>query len=457
MAFENGLIIYIGAYGPFSKFYSWRESMFSARIFVLVISLISLIYDYVLSKIADKQRKRPLPDEVSDIYDKERYQKYLDYVADNKKLANRYKIIDVILLIILVVSPVFAWIEDVCNENTYGIFFVTLLVFWVISTVIGVFQSYESTFKIEEKYGLNKKDKKEFYKDEVLNNGLEFFLLAGMGAIFTYVGEHMAGWTNDFSVGYSKVLYICIGIAIVVIVFIVLAQGISYLLLHKQYTFTPLEEGELKDKINKLQESSKKKVKNIFVYDESKKSTRKNAFLLKLYFVYREFGIADNFINENAEGELLAVLSHEIGHLKHKKNILNFLSYGLWVLEAFAVIYLMANPTVCLAINKWVRDSFDINANNYYMLMTVYLGVIKPLLFCTQIFGNYRIRSEEYEADREAVKNGYGKDLVKTFKALSSDELVNVNPHPVIEFLEYDHPGMYQRIKAINEACEKLS
>ena len=40
----------------------------------------------------------------------------------------------------------------------------------------------------------------------------------------------------------------------------------------------------------------------------------------------------------------------------------------------------------------------------------------------------------------------------KTFKRLSNDELVNVNPHPIIEFLEYNHPGMYQRIKAIREA-----
>ena len=35
--------------------------------------------------------------------------------------------------------------------------------------------------------------------------------------------------------------------------------------------------------------------------------------------------------------------------------------------------------------------------------------------------------------------------------------LVNVNPHPFIEFTQYDNPGMYRRIKAIKEAEENIS
>ena len=38
---------------------------------------------------------------------------------------------------------------------------------------------------------------------------------------------------------------------------------------------------------------------------------------------------------------------------------------------------------------------------------------------------------------------------------MTSDELINVNPASIIEFLEYDHPGMYHRIKAIMEANQK--
>ena len=103
-------------------------------------------------------------------------------------------------------------------------------------------------------------------------------------------------------------------------------------------------------------------------------------------------------------------------------------------------------------MNTWIRSSVNTSVNNYYILIAVYSACFTPLGKAIGIFNNYRSRCEEYEADREAVKNGYGEALITTFKRLSSDELVNVNPHPIIEFLEYNHPGMYQRIKAIREA-----
>ena len=162
-------------------------------------------------------------------------------------------------------------------------------------------------------------------------------------------------------------------------------------------------------------------------------------------------------MNENAEDELLAVLSHEVGHLKHKKDIRNFISYGIDAIFIIIAICLIANPAVCLWIQAWVRESFDITYANYYVYFVVYSYIVTPIMFLVNVFESYKSKWEEYEADREAVKNGYGEVLITTFKTLSSDELVNVNPHPFIEFTQYDHPGMYRRIKAIKEAEENIS
>ncbi len=71
------------------------------------------------------------------------------------------------------------------------------------------------------------------------------------------------------------------------------------------------------------------------------------------------------------------------------------------------------------------------------------------------IFNNYVSRKEEYEADDNAVKEGYGEALIQTFKTLSSDELVDVNPAPIIEFIEFDHPGMYNRIHHIHQQIQE--
>ena len=422
--------------------------MFSARIFILAAMLIKLIYNEILSHVADVQRKKPLPEEVADVYDAERYQTYLNYTADIKKLRNKFKVIDLAIECVLILSPMYSYIDKLCNSNPYGTFFITYVVIWIVGMITEVFASYEITFGILEKYGINKKDKKEFAKDFILEQVLNLFVTVVLMVIAIYVGEHMAIWTNNYTVGLLRSVIICALVIAVLLIFICIAQLLSYAVLRKQYTFTEMEEGELKDKINKLQESSKKKVKKIYIYNESKKTTTKNAFLLKLLW-HKEFGIADNFMNENAEDELLAVLSHEVGHLKHKKDLRNFISYGIKAVAIVIVVLLIANPSPCLSIHAWVRDSFNVSYNNYYLLFVVYSYIVTPIMFLVSIFEAYRSRCEEYEADREAVKNGYGEALIKTFKTLSSDELVNVNPHPFIEFTEYDHPGMYQRIKAI--------
>ena len=55
----------------------------------------------------------------------------------------------------------------------------------------------------------------------------------------------------------------------------------------------------------------------------------------------------------------------------------------------------------------------------------------------------------------EAVKNGLGEELITTFSKMTSDELIDLNPHPVLEWLDFDHPGMYRRISYIREATTK--
>ena len=171
----------------------------------------------------------------------------------------------------------------------------------------------------------------------------------------------------------------------------------------------------------------------------------------------REFGIADNFMKGNSERELLAVLSHEIGHLKHKKTIWNYISYSFFVIMFGLIVYLISHGQLVITITHWINQSFGLEFNNYFLLFGFYTSLYQPFDALISVYASNVTRLEEYEADREAVKNGYGDELIQTFKRLSSDELVNVNPSPIIEFLEYDHPGMYRRIKAILNEKKKLT
>lgn len=79
----------------------------------------------------------------------------------------------------------------------------------------------------------------------------------------------------------------------------------------------------------------------------------------------------------------------------------------------------------------------------------------RPIAYLCEIPTNYVSRKHELEADANAVAEGYGKDLIEYFKASSKKELRNVNPHPLVEFLEFSHPALPKRLRAIEDAMRQ--
>lgn len=426
----------------------------SACLFLVIMLTIKLIYDGILAKIETVQRKKPLPKEVSDIYDADRYNKFIAYSSDKKNLYFIESILSLIIDVAIIYSPFYKMIEQKC-DGIYALTLWTFLILTILAFIIKIPFDYYDVFTLETKYELNKKDLKEFIKDEAISLIFGTTIISGLFALAVYFGENISKWTNNFTVEWTGTLKVCAIVLAIAFLIYVLLQFISLFVIRLIYKFTPMPEGELKSEILNLLGKLQKKIKAINVYNESKKSVKKNAFLMKLLF-YKEFGIADNFMNENSHRELLAVLSHEIGHLKHKKNILNYIVWGTIALAIATFTFLLHDPKIIFAINEWTKASFGLTKNNYYLYFLIYTNIIVPLFFIFSTFDNYRSRQEEYEADREAIKNGYGSEMITTFKTISNEELINVNPHPLIEFLNYNHPGMYNRIKAIEEGISKI-
>lgn len=428
----------------------------SARLVFIILNVLDLIWSMIKARIAKIQRSKPLPEEVSDIYDKDRYQTFLNYKSDNKRIYFVSKLIQFIIDTVIILSPIYAWIENISNKNVYVIVIITVVILMLIDEIVSIPFDYYNTFVIREKYKLNKMNLKEFVKDTIVETIMQLLIVTAIMEVFTALVTEMNDFAVTYRFGYFKSFLVCLAIAAAFFVFLVIMVVIQIVSLRIQYKFTLLEEGDLRNKINDLQESSKKKVKRIYVYDESKRSVSKNAFLLKFLF-YREFGIADNFLNENSERELLAVLSHEIGHLKHKKNAMDYSKYALFVLLFIGLWIILAKPDMVpqgSVFLGWINKSFNITVPNNYLVFSMILGIGRPILSLFGIFGNYRQRKEEYEADQEAVKNGYGEELIATFKRMSSDELIDINPHPLMVILYHDHPTIYQRIVAIRKAAQ---
>lgn len=409
--------------------------------------ILSLIYEGILLSLNRIQRKKPLPKEVDDIYSKIRYKRFLRYKNDQQKASVVHSCITTLIYLVLIHTSFFSWLESF-TSNPYILCILTFVVIEGCMEIIDVLFSYHHTFHIDEKYNMNRNTKKKFFKDKFVDILLG---LTGSGVLYLLIVfflEHYVSWTKSISIG--KAIYIELIILCIVGVFIVLFSWISYVVFKKRYEFHDLEEGELRSKIIEMMRDSKKKVKKIQVYNESKVSTKKNAFLLKFLWI-KEFGIADNFLLENSEEELLGVLAHEIGHLKHKKNIYNYIKYGLYVLIGILFVLLLSHSYVLTECIQIVTKSMNVRSNNYYVFQFMISFLFQPIVFLIHEYFLFVSRQEEYEADQNAVANGYGDALIEVLKEISKDELVDVNPHRVVEILEYDHPGMYRRILAMEK------
>ena len=60
----------------------------------------------------------------------------------------------------------------------------------------------------------------------------------------------------------------------------------------------------------------------------------------------------------------------------------------------------------------------------------------------------------ERRADTFAAELGYGDELISALRKLVKDSLSNMNPHPVVVKLTYNHPPLHERIELI-EAKKK--
>ncbi len=422
------------------------------KILLTLFLILDFGYHLLFTVLNNKQRKKPLPKEVSDVYDENRYQTFINYKSDYRKLSLVTKVCTMLLDLVLIYSNFFSFLESF-TKNPYLLVLISSIILLIINSIFSYIIDYYRTFTIEEKYGMNKKDLKEFNKDFFINLILELSLSVCVYLFITFVCESIGSYSQTHSITYLQSLGICLLIIGAFALIIVFFMFMSYLSLKKQYEFSELENGPLRVKIEDMMKDCKKKVQKIQVYNESKKSTSKNAFLLKLLWI-REFGIADNFMNENCEDELLAVLAHEIGHLKHKKDIYDYSKYVLLGIVLILFVWLLPHIELIKDLNSMILTSFNLTTNNYYVSFLVVSILLNPLSIIFEAYSNTITRIQEYEADDHSVKMGYGKELIHTFKQLSNDELVDVNPHPFVEFMTYNHPGMYNRIKHIQEKME---
>jgi STE24 endopeptidase len=176
--------------------------------------------------------------------------------------------------------------------------------------------------------------------------------------------------------------------------------------------------------------------------DGSKRSSKANAFFTG-FGRFRRIVLFDTLVQQQTVPELVAVLAHEVGHFK-RKHILK--SIGLSLATTFMLFWLFSRILASPALS----EAFGFAQPSVEAAFTILYWLYAPFSLVTSLLAHALSRKFEFEADAFArEKTGDAPSLSSALKKLSVDSLSNLNPHPWKVFLDYSHPPVTQRLKAL--------
>lgn len=409
--------------------------------FIIIITI--LILDYLFERYLDYLNgtylSYELPNELSGIYDAEKYRKSQEYFRANQSFSMITSTISMIAILLMLFLNGFAYVDNFVRQYTANPILLALLFFGIIGLVADVlftpFSVYD-TFVIEEKFGFNKTTVKTFILDKLKGWLLGAVIGGGLMSLIIWIYE---------STGNMFWVFAWIAVSVFMIFFTMFYSTLIVPLFNKQ---TPLEAGELRTAIEEFAVKAGFKLDNIFVIDGSKRSAKSNAYFSGLGSKKR-IVLYDTLIKQHTVEELVAVLAHEIGHYKKKHTltgiILSIVQTGLmlFILSFFIQKNSPLSAALCKALGT-TKPSFHIGIVAFGILYT-------PFSFILGLGMNILSRKHEYAADRFAGEKYSPLPLQSALKKLSVDNLSNLRPHPLYVFFHYSHPTLLQQLKALSE------
>lgn len=183
-------------------------------------------------------------------------------------------------------------------------------------------------------------------------------------------------------------------------------------------------------------------LKDIFVMDGSKRSSKSNAFFTG-FGKNKRIALYDTLIEKHTIPELVAVLAHEIGHYKLKHILKGMI---ISVIHSGVMFFLLS---FFLNDNKLFEAFYMQNISVYGGLL--FFGLLfTPIELLLGIFLQYDSRRNEFSADKFASATTNNPEaMINALKKLSADNLSHLMPHPFYVFLHYSHPPVLKRIAAL--------
>jgi STE24 endopeptidase len=359
--------------------------------------------------------------------------------SDKAKTYNRIKLITGLiswvlsfaLLVALVASGVTRQVEDSIREtvtNDYAVLLLFTLVIGLFQTAITLPAGFFSGYIIERRFQLSNQTVGRWAWERGKGLLVSLPLLTGLVVLVYYcLDAYRALWWLPVSV-------------VISVFSVILARLAPVLIMPLFYRFTPLPEGSLRQRIEQLCIHAKIRFEGIFSFNLSKNTKKANAGFTGIG-KSRRIVLGDTLISDFTDEEIETVFAHELGHYVHRH-----IAVGI----AVGTFSTFAGLFVTSLLYDWSRAYFsftsaaDIAALPLLAVWLSLIGLVGGPL------GNIISRRHEHQADAYAVRTtGNKAAFLSALRKLSTMNLADPEPHPLVEFLFYSHPSIGKRLRSV--------
>ncbi len=383
-----------------------------------------------------RHRER-VPDDFAAFIPLEAHRKAADYTHDKQRVGLAETLaIDGVLLLVLTLGGGIAAI-DALSQRAFGEGYVrelgTVFAVLIVTTVLALPFDLWRTFVIEGRYGFNRTSPALFARD--LAKGTLLAIALGtplLLAVFWLVRAAGPYWWF-----YTWLAWIAFTVALVM----AFPRWIAPLF----NRFTPLEEGDLRRRIEALIERCGFHAKGLFVMDGSRRSSHGNAYFTG-FGAEKRIVFFDTLIERLTTPEIEAVLAHELGHFARGH-----------IPRLLAVRFALA--LLLLAVLGWLYrqgafyEALGLSEPHIGAALAGFALILPVFTFPFQPLASLIARRQEFEADAFAAQHASAADLASALAKLYRDNASTLTPDPLHSLVYDSHPPAALRIDHLRRAA----
>jgi STE24 endopeptidase len=370
-----------------------------------------------------------VPEAFSEKISLSEHQKAAEYTLTKTKFGLISLVVEAIILLIWTLGGLLDFLDQSWQSVGWsplwtGVAVMVSMTF--IASILDLPMSLYDTFRIESKFGFNRMTLGLFFKDLLKSWLITLLVLPPLITLILWLMAHAGAywWLSVWAVWISfSLLMLWAYPAFIAPLF---------------NKFTPLENNELKQRIESLLQRNGFASQGIFVMDGSTRSGHGNAYFTGLGNQKR-IVFFDTLLEGLTHEEIEAVLAHEIGHFKHKHIQKRIVTMAILSLASLALLGWLMQQT-------WFYSGLGVSTPSTHTALILFMLIMPVFTFFLNPIMAWASRRHEFQADEFAAQQAKPETLIQALVKLYRENASTLTPDPLHSAFYDSHPPASMRI-----------